>query len=98
MLMEESMPRSVQIGENPWLKNLELARVLFCPALNNNFLVGIELDRVAALAVQIAEEAVLPSAEGEIRHGRGNANVDADIARGRFVAEAASRRSAGREQ
>ena len=68
---------------------LELAAVLFGPTLDDNLLIGIELDSIAALAVKIAEEAVLPPAEGEIGHGRGDSDVDADISGGRFVAEAA---------
>ena len=66
---------------------LELARMLFGPAFHYDFFVGVELDGVAALAVEVAEEAVLPSAEGEVGHGRGDSDVDADIAGGRFVAE-----------
>src|ERR1022692_3119550 len=77
---------------------LEFSAVLFSPALYYDFLVGVELDGVAALAVEIAEEAVLPSAEGEVGHRRGDADVDADISRGRFVAEAARGGSARREQ
>src|SRR5260370_2729283 len=77
---------------------LELAAVLFRPAFDDNFLVGIELDGVAALPVEIAEEAVLPSTEREVGHGRGNSNVDADISRGGFIAEAARGRTARGEQ
>src|ERR1700722_13893176 len=72
---------------------LEFAAVFFRPALDDNLLIRIELNRVAALAVEIAKKAVLPSTEREVRHRRGNTNVDADIARRRFVAEAARRRS-----
>src|ERR1700688_2967226 len=77
---------------------LELARMFFGPAFDYDFFVGIELDGVAALAVEVAEEAVLPSAEGEVGHGRGDSDVDADVAAGGFVAEAARGRSAGREE
>src|ERR1700680_3629816 len=38
--------------------------------------------------MQDAEEAVFPSAEWEIGHGRGYADIDSDIAGGGFVAEA----------
>src|SRR5580692_67543 len=72
----------------------ELARVFFGPAFNYYFFLGVELDGIAALAVQDAEEAVLPSAEREIGHGRGHADVDSDIAGGRFIAETSSRRTA----
>src|SRR4029077_13053865 len=68
------------------------------PALDHNFLVSVKLDRVAALSVQITEETVLPSAEREIRHGRGDPNVDTDISCGGFVSEAAGRRAARSEQ
>src|ERR1022692_1926105 len=77
---------------------LEFSAVLFSPALYYDFLVGVELDGVAALAVEIAEEAVLPSAEREVGHGRGDSDVDADVAGRSFVAEAARGRPAGGEQ
>src|SRR6266851_6082292 len=77
---------------------LELAAVFFGPAFDDNFLVGIELDGVAALPVEIAEEAVLPPTEREVSHGRGDSNVDADISRGGLIAEAARRRTARGEQ
>src|ERR1022692_1401744 len=77
---------------------LEFSAVLFSPALYYDFLVGVELDGVAALAVEIAEEAVLPSAEREVGHGRGDSDVDADISCRSFVAEAARGGSARREQ
>src|SRR3982751_5695404 len=68
---------------------LELARVLLGPALNHNFLVGVKLDGVPALTMEIAEKTVLPPAEREVGHGRGNSDVDADVAGGRLVAEPA---------
>ena len=72
---------------------------MFCgPALDHDFLFGIELYRVAALAVLDAEEAVFPSAEREIGHGRGHADVDADVACRRFVAEAPGCCAARRKQ
>src|SRR3984885_9163112 len=98
------MPRShsrvirVLIRVNPWPRILEFPRVLLGPAFNHNLFVGIELDGIATLPVQIAEEAVFPSAEWKIGHGRGNSDVNPDIARGRFVAKAARGRSAGSEQ
>src|SRR5437879_12079270 len=76
---------------------LEFAAVFFGPALDYYLFVGVELDGVAALAVEIAEEAIFPSAEGEVGHGRGYADVDADVAGGSFVAEAACGRTAGGE-
>src|SRR6202166_4661095 len=77
---------------------LELARMFFGPAFDYDFFVGIELDGVAALAVEVAEEAVFPSAEGEVGHGRGDSDVDADVAGGGFVAEAARGRSTRGEE
>src|ERR1700721_3121126 len=74
---------------------LEFPAVLFSPAFDDNFLVGVELNRVAPLSVQIAEETVLPSAEREVSHGRGDPNIDANVSRRRFVAEAARGGSAG---
>src|SRR5271157_4950499 len=79
-------------------QNSELARVLLRPALDHNFLLGVELDRVASLSVHDAEEAVFPSAERKVCHGRGHANVNSDIPRGSFIAEAPRRRPARRKQ
>src|SRR5712671_1678912 len=79
-------------------ERLEFPAVLFGPAFDYDFLVGVELDGIAALAVEVAEKAVLPSAEWEIGHGRGDSDVDTDISRRGFVAEAARSRSAGGEQ
>ena len=76
---------------------LELAAVLLRPALDNNFLIGIELDGVATLPVEIAEKTILPTAKRKIRHGGGHADVDSDIASGRFVAESPRSGTAGRE-
>ncbi len=45
-----------------------------------------------------AEEAVFPSAERKISHGRGDSNVNSDIPRRRFIAEAPRRRPARRKQ
>src|SRR5579863_9835945 len=72
--------------------------MLLGPALDHYFLVGVELDSVAALAVEIAEETVLPSAEWKISHGCGDPDVDADVAGGRLVAEAARGRAARGKQ
>ena len=72
--------------------------MFFRPAFHYDFLIGIELNRVAALPMQVAKEAILPSAEREVRHGRCHADVDPDIARWRFITEASRRRTAGREE
>src|ERR1700728_205337 len=77
---------------------LELAAVLLCPAFDDYFLIGVKLDGIAALSMQIAEEAVLPSAERKIGHGRGDADVDADVYRRRFVTETSRSRPARGEQ
>src|SRR5580700_4052564 len=85
----DSVVRSLIFSSDCCVRSLELAAVLFGPAFDYDFLVGVELDGVPALAMEIAEEAVLPSAEGEVGHGRGNSDVDTDVAGGSFVAEAA---------
>src|SRR3954471_8743592 len=66
---------------------LELARPLFGPALDDDFLFCVELDGIASLAVQDAEEAVFPSAEREVGHGGGDSDVHADVPCRSFVAE-----------
>src|SRR3954466_15632381 len=76
---------------------LELARPLFGPALDDDFLFCVELDRVASLAVQDAEEAVFPSAEREVRHWGGDSDVHADISGRSFVAELARCGAPGRK-
>src|SRR5579864_3419070 len=48
------------------------------PALNHYLLVGVKLHAIAPLAVENAEETVLPSAEREVGHGSRNPNVYAD--------------------
>src|SRR3989440_9085414 len=72
---------------------LEFAGMFLCPALDDNFLVGVELGRVATLAVHVAEEAIFPATTREGRHRRGNAAVDPDISGRRFIEEAARRRA-----
>src|ERR1700693_2561735 len=84
--------------QSPNRSILKLAAVLFGPAFDYDFFVGVELDGVAALAVEVAEEAVFPSAEREVGHGRGDSDVDADVAGGGFVAGEARGRSARGEQ
>ena len=80
------------------LARLELAGVLVAPAFDDDFFIGVELDGVASLRVHVAEEAALPSGEGEISHGRSYPNIDADVACGSFVPEAARCRPAGSEK
>src|SRR5208283_6086558 len=76
----------------------ELAGFLARPALNHDFGVGVKLHRVFALGVQYTEEAFFPSIEGEIGHGRGDADVDSDVSGRRFVAELARRCATGCEK
>ena len=61
--------------------------MFFGPALYYYFFVGVKFYGIAALSVEIAEEAVLPSCKWEIGHGGGHADIDADISRGGFVDE-----------
>src|SRR5664279_599875 len=68
------------------------------PAFDDDLLFCVELDGVASLGVQVAEEAGFPSAEGEISDWSGHADVDADVARRSLVLEAASGGSVGGEQ
>src|SRR6516225_2045216 len=76
----------------------ELAGLLSGPAFDNDLGFGVELDRIFALGMKNAEETFLPAVEREIGHGGGDADVDADVAGGRFVAEFAGRRAASREE
>src|ERR671924_1247210 len=76
----------------------KLARVLFGPALDYNFFLSVELDGITALSMHHAKEAVLPTAEWEIRHGCGYADVNPDISGRRFVAESSRGRTARGEQ
>src|SRR5438874_12802863 len=76
----------------------EFAGFLARPALDHDFRFGEEFHRVTSLAVQNAEETLFPPAEREIRHRRGDAEVDADITGRRFVAKLASSGATGGEQ
>jgi hypothetical protein len=53
---------------------------IFEPSRHGRLLAGIELDRFAALDVEVAEEGLVPAGEGEPGHGGGDADVDADHA------------------
>src|SRR2546421_11598846 len=77
---------------------LEFAGMFLCPALDDNFLVGVELDRVATLPVHVAEEAVFPATIREVRHRRGNADVDANISSRRVMTGAWRRRGTRTEE
>src|SRR5712664_2553167 len=78
--------------------SLELARFLARPALDDDLGFGEKLDGVAALAVEDSEETLFPSAEREIGHRGGDADIDADIPRGGLVAEFAGGGTAGGEE
>src|SRR6202790_3242830 len=82
---------AVNAAQTEVCAHLELAGFLARPALDYDFGFCVELDGVAALAVEDAEEAFFPAAEGEIGHGRSDADVDADVSGGGFVAETAGR-------
>src|SRR6184192_3772572 len=83
----------------PGAKNsLELTRPLFGPTLHHNLLFRVEFDSVTSLGVHIAEEAFLPAREGKEGHWRRYADVDAEVACLRLVAELAGRRPTAREQ
>src|SRR3982750_1493063 len=72
----------------------ELARPLFGPALDDDFLFCVELDGGPAWAVQDAGGAVFPSTEREVRHRGRDSDVHADIPCRSFVAELACRGAA----
>src|SRR5476649_2598242 len=72
--------------------------MLLGPPLHHNFLFRVELHSITALSVQHAKEAVFPSAEWKVRHGRSHSNVDANVARRRFITEPSCCRAAGCKQ
>src|SRR5580692_671896 len=80
------------------VRPLELASLLARPAFDYDLGFSVELDGVTALAVKDAKEAFFPAAEREIGHGRGDADIDADVSGGGFIAEAASGGAVGGEE
>src|SRR5689334_11260319 len=54
--------------------------VMLEPPADHDLLVGVDLDRVATVGLEVAEEALLGPAEREERHRRGDADVDAEHA------------------
>jgi hypothetical protein len=56
----------------------ELPRVLVSPALDDDLLIRVKLDRVASLCGHVAEETVFPSTEWEIGRWRGYTDIDAN--------------------
>src|SRR6266568_7198366 len=77
---------------------LKLARPFPGPALDHHLLFSVELNGVPSLGMHIAEEAFLPAREREESHRRSHADVDADIACPRLIAELACRGTTAREQ
>src|SRR6266446_3458526 len=55
-------------------------RVLVRPARGHDLRAGIELHRLGAVHMQVAEERVLPAAKGEVRHWHRDRHIDADHA------------------
>src|SRR5262245_61233298 len=76
----------------------EFAAPLSRPSLDDDFLLGIEVNRIPALRVKIAEETILPTGERKIRHRSSDANVDPDVACTDFVPELAGSGTARREK
>src|SRR5215472_8339976 len=69
--------------------------MLLGPPFYYDFLFRVELDAIAPLAMEDAEEAVFPSTEREVGHRSGHADIDSDIARRRFITKTPGRRAAG---
>src|SRR5215472_7747058 len=90
VVIEKRPGKSASVGA--WC--LEFASFLPRPALDHDFRLGEKLDGIASLSVKNAEETFLPAAEREIRHRRGNTDVNADVARRGLVAEFARGRAA----
>src|SRR5687768_7323916 len=67
------------------------------PAADDDLLLGVEVDGIAAVRLRVAEERLLRAAEGEERHGRGDADVDTEHGRVDAVAVLARRLAAGGE-
>src|SRR5215203_2927199 len=63
------------------------------PSLDDDFLLGEQVDRVTPVRVEVAEEALLPARERKVRHRRGDAHVDPDVADARLVTELPRRRA-----
>src|SRR5438552_1495361 len=85
-------PRRTRAGSGP---RDELRRSE--PPRDGHLLVGVELDRVLPMRLEIAEEAALRPAEREEGHGRGDADVHAEHARLDVPAILARRLAAARE-
>src|SRR5271165_4667007 len=103
---EQNQPKPLILNDRDFLflvhqvfcESASLTQPTLRPALDNHLLFCIELDGVATLRVQIAEETRLPSAEGEISDWCRNAYVDADVACGSCVLETTGGSSVGGKQ
>src|ERR1051325_4739170 len=76
----------------------EFSRPRLRPSLDDDLFLSEELEGVASLSVQIAEEAFTGAAEREEGHRRRDADVDADVADFGLVLESACVGAARREQ
>src|SRR3954468_18208842 len=74
-----------------------LSDVVAVPSGQHALLARVEHHAFDALHVQVAEEALVPAAEAEESHGRGDADVNAEHARLDVADELARARSAGGE-
>ena len=72
------------------MTQLELTAPFFWPAFDDHFGLGEELNGVLTLTVQIAEEAFFPTTEGELRHGRCDADIDTNVAGVGLITEGSS--------
>src|SRR5690348_11728997 len=70
-----------ETGHTVGVSLLKLTRPLLRPPLNHHLFLRVKFNCITPLRVHIAEEAFLPAGEREEGHGRGHANVDANIAR-----------------
>src|SRR5579859_4365764 len=76
----------------------KFSRVFFRPSLHNHLFFRVKLHGVASLAMEHAEEAVLPTRKGEVRHGSSHSYIDSNVPCRRFVAEPTRRGPAGGEK
>src|SRR5439155_22280817 len=74
-----------------------LPHVIAVPAAEHGFLPRVEIHALNPLHMQVAEKALVPSAEAEQRDGRGHADVYTDHAALDFAHEFSRARSTGGE-
>src|SRR5690606_22940206 len=63
-----------------YLSSLKFATPFFRPAFDHHFGLCEKLDRVFSLAVEITEEALLPTRKRKLSNGRCNTDINSDIA------------------